>query len=188
MVTIEQVEKLCTHANVSYAEAREALEAANGDMLEALIQLERQGKANRPNGGEYVSTPAQDASNNGGQTKRQESYQQGATFSELAGKFTRFCGRIIGKGNANAFIVTDKNGEQIMKLPVTAFALLLIFLFPFTLMLLIVGLFCGVRYSFHGPDLGLNIVNDAMSNVADAADHLKNEVAQNVKAEIHKEK
>lgn len=50
MVTIEQVQKLCACANVSYAEAKKALEAANEDILEALIALEREGKAKSPRG------------------------------------------------------------------------------------------------------------------------------------------
>lgn len=53
MITLEQVEKLREKANVSYDEAKAALEAANGDMLEALINLEKQGKVVPPEGGGY---------------------------------------------------------------------------------------------------------------------------------------
>ena len=44
MEHIEMVEKLMEKANVSYAEAKQALENNNWDMLDALIELERQGK------------------------------------------------------------------------------------------------------------------------------------------------
>ena len=40
-VTLEQVEQLRAHAAVSYEEARRALEACDGDLLDALILLER---------------------------------------------------------------------------------------------------------------------------------------------------
>ena len=43
-ITLEQVEKLRAHANVSYEDARAALEATGGDMLEAIIRLEKEGK------------------------------------------------------------------------------------------------------------------------------------------------
>ena len=33
MVTLVQVERLCEHANISYDEARAALEETNGDIL-----------------------------------------------------------------------------------------------------------------------------------------------------------
>ena len=42
-VTLEQVEQLRAHAAVSYEEARRALEACDGDLLDALILLEREG-------------------------------------------------------------------------------------------------------------------------------------------------
>ena len=43
-VTIEKVDKLVERADVSYEVAKEALEAANGDLLDAVILLEREGK------------------------------------------------------------------------------------------------------------------------------------------------
>ena len=46
MVDFEKVEKLVQKANVSYEDAKNALEAANGDMLDAIIALEKAGKVN----------------------------------------------------------------------------------------------------------------------------------------------
>ena len=48
MITLEQVEQLRTKADVTYEEARQALEAANGDLLDAVILLELQGKVKPP--------------------------------------------------------------------------------------------------------------------------------------------
>ena len=42
----EMVEKLRTKANVSYEEAKAALEASNWDILDALVLLENEGKVN----------------------------------------------------------------------------------------------------------------------------------------------
>ena len=44
MELFEKVEKIRNTANVSYEEAKEALEAANGDLLDAMIYLEKNGK------------------------------------------------------------------------------------------------------------------------------------------------
>lgn len=55
MITLEQVEKLCKRANISYDEAKAALEETDGDMLEAVINLEKQGKVKAPKGGFYRS-------------------------------------------------------------------------------------------------------------------------------------
>lgn len=40
-VSLEQIDLIMQRANVSYSEAKEALEACNGDMLEAIISLEK---------------------------------------------------------------------------------------------------------------------------------------------------
>jgi len=41
MITIEQIDELRKRLDVTYEEAKEALEACNGDMLEAIIYLEK---------------------------------------------------------------------------------------------------------------------------------------------------
>ena len=43
-ISLEQVDLIMKRANVSYTEAKEALEQANGDVVEALMLLEKQGK------------------------------------------------------------------------------------------------------------------------------------------------
>ena len=50
-VTIEKVDKLVERADVSYGDAKEALESASGDLLDAVILLEREGKLG-PNAGQ----------------------------------------------------------------------------------------------------------------------------------------
>ncbi|HEY5466186.1 MAG TPA: hypothetical protein VIL27_04045, partial [Clostridia bacterium] len=48
MVTLEQVELLRSKADVTYEEARQALEATGGDLLDAVVLLEIQGKVRPP--------------------------------------------------------------------------------------------------------------------------------------------
>ena len=43
-ITLEQVGKLKDFADVSFADAKAALEASGGDLLEALVWLEQAGK------------------------------------------------------------------------------------------------------------------------------------------------
>ena len=56
MVTLEMVEKLREKSNVSYDEAKTALEASNGDLLDAIVLLERKGKVAPPASGGRYST------------------------------------------------------------------------------------------------------------------------------------
>ena len=55
MDMFEKVEKLREKANVSYEEAKEALERSNGDILDAMILLEKEGKTKKA-GAESYST------------------------------------------------------------------------------------------------------------------------------------
>jgi hypothetical protein len=179
MVSLEQVEDLRKRANVSYEEAKKALEEADGDILEAIIILERQNKIDPPEGGGYYSTKDN--------AKEQESYEKSSTKKEyddkevnisigdLLKKLGNFALKLIEKGNRNYFEVV-RNGERVMKLPVTVLAILALFMFWIVFPLIIVGLFFGFRYGFSGPDLGREDINRAMDSMAGFAENIKKEV------------
>jgi len=180
MTTLEQVEKLRAMANVSYAEAKTALDAVNGDLLEAIIYLEKQGKVNAPSGGGYYSSErTENASHVAFQKncweKQTNNSNCGETFTSLMKRFGRLCLKMIRKGNTNYFEVL-KGEESKASIPVTALALLLIFAFWVIIPLIIVGLFFGLRYRFNGPDFMGKTVNDAMNSAADAAENLKKSI------------
>lgn len=48
-ITLEQIDLIMQRANVTYAEAKEALENNNGDAVEALLFLEKQNKIKKSN-------------------------------------------------------------------------------------------------------------------------------------------
>lgn len=178
MVTIEQVTKLREYADISFEEAKAALEETNGDILEAIVNLEKKGKINAPKGGGNYSTASegdktqQDAAGTGA---KQQPEKDSASFGELVGRFFRWCGRIIHRGNINSLEVS-RNNEKLMSIPVTVLVLLLIFIFWITIPLMIIGLFFGYSYRFAGPDLGRDNVNKAMESVSEAAENFKKDV------------
>lgn len=177
MTTLEQVEKLCAMANISYEDAKAALDAANGDLLEAIIYLEKLGKVHAPTGGGYYSsekiadTTAVAYKENYWEKNHHNNHKENSFISFLK-KIWGFCLKIIRKGNTNSFEVL-KGDEIKASFPVTVLALLLIFAFWVTIPLMIIGLFFGLRYRFNGPDFSNNPINDAMKNAADAADDLR---------------
>jgi hypothetical protein len=61
MASLEMVDKLRERANVTFDEAREALDMSDGDMLDAVIYLEKQGKIPPPKGGAYSTGAESDA-------------------------------------------------------------------------------------------------------------------------------
>ena len=177
MATLEQVEKLREKANVSYDEAKAALDACNGDLLEALIYLEKKGKVKAPEGNGYYSSDSAETRKEAPPQPQYHQEYQGESFSDLMKRFGRFCLRVLHKGNVNTFVVLYRDEER-ASIPVTVLVLLLIFAFWVILPLLIVGLFFGMRYRFQGPDLGGRTVNHAMDTAADAADDLKKSVIE----------
>jgi len=182
MVTLEQVEKLCERANISYDEARTVLEATNGDMLEAIITLEKQGRIKAPNGGGYYNSKNEhqstDNSKHEKNNKDERKEDEGETFHKLLGRFFRWCCKIIRQGNINTLEVT-KGGNKVVMIPVTVLVLLLIFTFWITVPIIIIGIFFGYRFTFHGPDIEKTKVNNVMDSVSDAAENLKKEVKDN---------
>lgn len=186
MVTLEQVEKLREHANISYDEAKAALENAGGDILQALIDLEREGKVNPPQGGgQYKSGSIAVSFNkhneqkyNGKDPARDHANyreEDGSAFSRNMRRFFRWLGEVIHKGNINALII-EKNGSEIMKLPITILVILLFFVFWIVVPLMIVGFFFNFRYYFSGPDIKSTKVNEVIDSVADAAEEIKNDI------------
>ncbi|EGW36269.1 UBA/TS-N domain protein [Desulfosporosinus sp. OT] len=179
MTIVEQVEKLCAMANISFEEAKAALDAANGDLLEAIIYLEKQGKIHAPTGSGYYSsekiidTSAVAYKENG--REQHHNCHKGKTIITIIKDIGKFCLKMLRKGNINTFEVLK--GEEIKaSFPVTVLGLLLIFAFWVTIPLIIIGLFFGFRYRFNGPDFSNNTVNDAMNSAADAAENLKKSI------------
>jgi hypothetical protein len=178
MVTLEQVEKLRQHAGVSYEDAKKALEETNGDMLEAIIYLEKHNLINKPQAvGYYHSQSNEQQANNdsANANSNNANNSSGNSFGESVKRFVKWCGKIIHKGNVNNFKVT-KDNEKIMELPLTVMAILLIVAFWIVIPVVVIGLFFGYRYWFEGPDAGNPKVNKAMESVANAADNIKKDL------------
>ena len=184
MTDLEKVEKLRERADVSFAEAKEALEHSGGEVLDALIYLESIGKATVPAGGGFFSG---DGSAYHAEAEAQASQWQpgtgggenrrGETFSEMMKRFGRFCLKVLNMGNSN-FLDGVKGGNLMFSCPVTALVLLLIFFFWITVPLFVLSLFFGFRYRFRGADLGRDYVNRVMDSASDMVDDVKKNFAE----------
>lgn len=159
----EMVEKLSQKAGVTYEEAKLALEKCDWDMLDALVSLESAGKVQ--------TTPAAAATAQYTTQPVSEPVPQQTTgkqeFVSGMQKLWKFICKMFQKGNANSFIIS-RHGEEIVTMPITVLALLVLILWPASIVLLIIGMFCGMRYRFTGPDFGdNNSINKAMDHAAD---------------------
>ena len=167
MTNLEMVELLRDKAGITYEEAKEVLEQSNWDPLEAVLLLEKQGRT--PPGGKTYSTKTE-------QEEPKAHPKNGHLGAKrAANRLGRTIGRLVHAGNANHFVIT-RGGNELLSLPVTAFALILAFTFWFSLIALVIGLFCGLHYSFRGPNLGKQAINDAMERAADMAESVREDL------------
>ncbi|HHT37699.1 MAG: DUF4342 domain-containing protein [Candidatus Wallacebacter cryptica] len=142
MDRLEQIERLRAKANVSYEEAKQAYEAANGDLLEAVIMLERQGKIKPPEGDGFYSSEKVKPEVVGGEEHRESKKD---AFTDGLHRFRDFLVRLIHKGNNTLFVVSQRETTQ-FKLPMTVMVLLTLVAPWVVIPLLIIGLFFDYHY------------------------------------------
>ncbi len=173
----EKVDKLRERANVSYEEAKQALERANGDILDAMIILEREGKTRKEGNGIYStngteSTACVTACDNG-QAKRGAAGENGRSFGDKIKELFR-------KSTVN-YLVIERNGKNVVEIPVFAVILIVLLAWYAAIVAVVVSLFCDCKYSFVGEgDL------EAANNVCDKAENLASQVKEKVVDEYNK--
>lgn len=165
----EMIEVLMGKANVSREEAQEVLEICNWDILDSVIYLERRGKVENNETTTIIEVKAEE------QEKKEENKKHEEKFGgigEVIGRMFKFLGKFIRKGNENFFEVRKEN-EKPIRISLTISLLLLIFLSLPCIILLIVGLFCGYKYSISGPSMNYEGVNTVFEEVSKSADTIK---------------
>lgn len=165
---MEMVEKLRQKANVSYEEAKEALEKADWDILDALVMLEGDGKIKGEAPAPEYTTQEKKAPQ---QTERR------VDFESAWSKLWNLVKRLFQKGNANQFVVS-RNGKEVLAMPVTVIVLLALlvlakasslwFIFFVLIPGFVVSMAFGVRYSFRGPNITARM-NETMNSAQDKA-------------------
>ena len=171
MTEQEKSDSLCEKAEISQDEARAALEATDWDLLDAIILLEKQGRVKGAASSHSTQTDSSDGKENKEERPRFAAHASGV-WSQIQ--------RIIHIGNTNHFVITRKDREA-LRLPMTALVLLIVFGHLWTLAVLAIGLFCGLRYSIEGAQLGTPQVNDVMDKAAEAAENVRETVEDSLR-------
>jgi len=148
--TLEQVDEIRERTGVSYSEAREALEQANGDVLEAIIYLEAKGQ--------------KDTKNN---------------FADKGNEVIEKLKELVRKGNVTR-IYLRKDGETVMNIPVTAGAVGALLFTPATIAGILVALATGCRLEIVKDDGEVidiqDITGDALQNVKEKVEMAKDKL------------
>lgn len=139
----EMTERLSEKAQVSYEEAKAALELNDWDMLEAIVYLEREGKAKRSEHS-YEKTEAK------AEKKPEEKKEQvvGNLFETAANLIVK----LVEKGNRNRLEIY-RESRLLVKVPLTVAAVLAIIACWAVVPALVIGWLAGCRYRLAGQDI-----------------------------------
>lgn len=178
-VTMEQVERLREKSGATYEMCRDALERTGGNLLDAIILLEREGHS-RTAGATFTTRPGEKAAEAARLVLSPESAQNDrgrkrSDWRDGAAEVWEAAKNLLRHATVNQFEVW-RRGEMMTSMPVLILVLLFILVFWITVSLLIIGLFLGCRYRFVGPDLGKESVNNVMDSMSDTVDGMVEEV------------
>ena len=166
MDEFEKVEKLRQRADVSYEEARDALRACEGDLLDAMVYLEKMGQAKAPEQPTFSTNAEEKQSyeNVPEAVVRSQDTKSDPSFGEQLGHLLK----TAFQKSVDNFLVISHRGEEKFRLPILV-VVLLIFVFNFAAVVaLIVSLFFDVKYQFTGKD-DLSKVNRMMDEAGTKA-------------------
>lgn len=173
-ITLEQVDKVRERCNVSYAEAKEALEVSNGDVLDAIIYIEK----NKQNNSESFNEEKFDSKFNT------------ISIDELKDLIKS----LIEKGNVTR-IKIKKDDNELLDIPVNAgiaAGVIAITIPPILAAAAIAALATQITIEITREDGSVEVVNKYVTKVAndmknkasDFADVVKNKVNE-VKTDIN---
>lgn len=144
---LEMIDSLRERTNVTYEEAKEALDICKDDMVEALVYLEKNKKI-----------------------KPESDKKNGCCHS-----FVNAIKNIIKNGNKSKFIIKKKE-NTVIKIPVTLAVIITIVAPHLTVIGLTAALILGFRLQFVKEDGSDMEVNKMLNKVSDVVDDTKNKL------------
>ncbi|MDD7795267.1 DUF4342 domain-containing protein [Clostridium sp. 'White wine YQ'] len=160
MITIEMIDELRARVDVTYEDAKEALENSQGDILEAIIYLERNNKVNSKK-----------------QEFKEEQKEEQDGFTKAVCKAISWSKNVFRKGNSNHLVIV-KNDNVILRLSLTVIVLVVVLAPYISIPLLLLALFTGHKIKFIGDDIEKTRANDTMNKASTAAENIKSEFAK----------
>ena len=167
-ITLEQVDKVKERTGVSYAEAKNALELTNGNVLEAIILIEEKTKEENKN------DESSESSN--------DTFNKTETISELK----VWLKDLINKGNISR-IKVSKDGNTIVDVPVNAgiaAAVIAVIIPPILAFVVVAAVVTKVTIEITKADGSVEIVNKYISKAVNDAKDKASDIADIVKEKV----
>ena len=171
MEMLEKVDLLRERADVTYEEAKNALEQSGGDLLDAMVLLERQGKVNGPRQSTYSTEYEEQKDYIRVRDKVEQQKRSAPSFGHTLGHLFR---TIILFIRHTVFQVT-KDDYVLISMPTIVFGLLLLFFWEGLVPIMVIALFFGVRYEFDGTE-STKRANTVLNQAGEFADDLRDEL------------
>ena len=176
MEELEKVEKLRERANVSYEEAKEALENSNGDLLDAMVYLEKQGKVKSPEQTSY-STDASEQPKYADVPAIVKEGEERSNEESVGKKLGKMLKKACKYLNDNHLKVDHKD-KTILDIPLWVALIALLAAWWILVILIIVSLFCDYRYTIVGTGNN-DEVNKVMEKASEFTGQVKDEFKNN---------
>ena len=173
MDDFDKIEKLRQRANVSFSEAGEALRACDGDLLDAMVYLERQGKVAGPEQSSFSTDATAEKpsyENVPDVVTRSRAEDPDPSFGSQLGHLIKTA---IKKSTEN-FVVISHKGEEKARLTIIVLILARCLCNVAALIAIIVSLFLNVRDRLEGKD-DLSSVNKMMDQAENKATEWMND-------------
>ena len=174
MEMIEKVERLRERADVTYEEAKAALEEAGGDLLDAMVILERMGKVRGPARSSYSTEYDEQKDYIRVRDKVEQQKKSAPSFTHT---FRRLIKTFFSFIRHTVFIVT-KEDSIIFTMPSWVLVLLLFFFWEAIVPVMVIALFFKVNYSFDGAQ-NVKRANDILGKAGEFAQDVRNEFTAN---------
>ena len=174
MDKLNLVEKLREKTGITYEDAKRVLEINNWDILEAILDLEKQGKVKKPSvsifyTNEYNESYEEESTEfNFEEVKKDNNYKSNNTFE---GFFEAIC-KAIDTCN-NIFIEIRGKNNFFLKLPLTVVIVFLIFGFWLLIPVAVIGLFLDIEFSVESKKINTDKVNDILRRISKEVQNIK---------------
>lgn len=173
MDDLEKVETIRTKCNVSYTDAKAALDAADGNVLDAIIWLESQGKTQTTSAHAATeSAPVDEPSAE--MVAAQAAYERSSEktdFSKKMDSVWEYLKKLFRLSLDTKFIATRRDAI-ILNIPILI-PIVALFAWGATIWLMLLGLFFGMRYRIDSDGDVPGSINNLMDSAANAADDIK---------------
>lgn len=174
MEKLKLVDKLKNKANISYEEAKDALEKSNWDMLEAMLYLEAHGKVEKPSLSIFYTNESKESYNENGEEvnlKKDTNENNFENKNDFEGVFEAIC-KAIDTCN-NIFIEIIRNSRVILKIPFTVLIVLLFFAFWIVIPLMIIGLFFNMEFLVSSKKIDVDKINKVFKETSKVVKDVK---------------